>query len=405
MSILSRFLIAILFCAGISIVSFAADDAWDTKSVGQKIADLGSDDPKIRREANDALSNLAGIVCDPIDLTAKDDPIAELEKIRTAVTPHLKEIKDLLESPHQESRATAIMLLGVIGPDAGETIPELLQILRTSKLTDGLSDESDDPPGNEPDVGLTAMATYALLHVTPVDKPIGPTLLEIYAAAGGGQELEDESDAIAELGGSGIVAVAIARALVASGRTMIELPTLVELTNRKYRKGVRAIALATLGQLEFEAKPALPALRELLVDKDADIRMMAGGALIFIQGNLDELPAVTKTLGLGENESKKFKDELADIRRRHDELVNHFHESAAECIPLFSRGLKSTNPFYQRSAIRSLGEIGPAAKAVIPDLIEFTKSNVEATREAALLAIKQIDPTKLPADSGNMPER
>jgi len=68
-------------------------------------------------------------------------------------------------------------------------------------------------------------------------------------------------------------------------------------------------------------------------------------------------------------------------------------------VPEILRWLRHGQPFYQRQAIRMLGEIGPPAKSAVPDLIKTLQSTEKETRECAREALRRIDPAAVPQGS------
>jgi len=79
-------------------------------------------------------------------------------------------------------------------------------------------------------------------------------------------------------------------------------------------------------------------------------------------------------------------------------MCEYYRSESAELIPEMVRMLKFGNPCHQRIAIRILGEIGPAAKSAIEDIIVAAKSESQFTRDEAIVAMKKIDPTRIPVD-------
>ena len=150
--------------------------------------------------------------------------------------------------------------------------------------------------------------------------------------------------------------------------------------------------------LEEEAHPALPAMRKLLTDEDADVRQNAGLAILQIQGSTDELQDVLKKLQMNEKDLAEFQKTVAQCEEERTSTRENLRNYAEEEIPKCLRMLKQSNPFLQRCAIRALGQIGPPSKRAIPDLINAARSNVQVTRAAALDALQQINPTSIPAD-------
>ena len=278
----------------------------------------------------------------------------------------------LLGGEYEDSRATAAGLLGVVGTDASVADPALLKIIR-SKQTSG---------------NMRMMAVVAWLHFMPPDKPVGPLLLDAFKSLDLAKEDEDAGDNTA---GAEISAVYIALVLISSGRTIIEVPTLAELTNSKYRRGYRATAIIVLAELGSDATAAIPELRKLLTDEDSLIRQAAGQAIIHIAGNATELPAILKAMNLDEKERVEFEQSISEFFEEQQRTRKTLRDSGSEILEFVIRQLRFGQPFFQRQAIHFLKEIGPAATVAIPELLAATKSDDKATREAAISALKRVD--------------
>lgn len=69
--------------------------------------------------------------------------------------------------------------------------------------------------------------------------------------------------------------------------------------------------------------------------------------------------------------------------------------AAPQVIPL----LKDEDPVVRRLAAYALGQMGPAAKAALPDLTAALQDGDRNVITAAVNAIRAIDPSKVPADA------
>ncbi|MFN0055758.1 MAG: HEAT repeat domain-containing protein [Planctomycetales bacterium] len=367
------------------------------------LADLHSEDPEIRKLAAEAIQQRASETYEVIGwnprgapilqrlgggglffstvLTEPDeeDSLTRLSRLQDEARMLTSELLKLLESPHEECRSSAARILWFIGAEAESACPLLLKIIRT---TDGPSRMD---------------AIIALLHVTPVNKTVGPELIEAIAAGGQAktkpvpQERDDAPDR--DLARAGIEGVLCAKLLIESGRTLVELPSVIELTRQKYSKPVRATAILTLLQLGPEANGAVPALKGLLTDDDRGIRQIAGTAVILIVGDRTEAPAIIEAMNLGEGKTTAVDELVGQFFRDQDSTRRYLREGPAEILSSASDTIelsKYAPPALLRHLIRTLGDIGPAAKSVIPDLAKLLESPDAATREAARKAIEQI---------------
>jgi HEAT repeat protein len=382
-----RPLAAVIVLVTCSSFALAADEGDnEVKPPAYWVERLASDDPEIRNAAHRALLRTYDEIFES-PLFDDDDELAEREAFRAALKPLAKQLVKLLDGKHDDSRVSAAYLLAVIGPDAAEAEPLLLKFIR-SKDTSG---------------GLQMAAITALLHVTPRNRAVLPTLLEVGGSALEKRPEAERPDAIRrdeehEEASAGISATAVALMLVQSGRTAIEIPTLLGLTTDRYRRGIRLTVIYALAELGGEAIAAVPQLRKLLRDEDRRIRSAAGWALLRIEESPAGLPDVLKAMELDEKERAEFQKSVSEFFKERELVVGSLRDDdeIREYIPMLLRQLGNGNAFYQRQAIRYLGEVGPAAKPAVLALLKAAGSDDKFTRDTAIAALKRIDPSAVP---------
>jgi len=399
------FYITVLLAACVSSpLALAADEVHaKRKPLKDWIERLASDDAATRKSAADAIHaavNLDGIF-EPRKYLDDTSELRTHEELRAELMPLLPDLGKLLESEHDDCRSTVADMLAVLGPEAKDLEPALLRIIR-SKTTSG-------------EVGMAAVT--ALLHVAPRSRAVLPTLLELYDAQRNAKteteeeakRLNDHDEAVA-----GISATAIALMLANSGRAAIEVPTLVKLTASAYSRGNRLTFIYALAELGADCQAALPALRKLILDDDRRIRSAAGWAVLRIEGDTAELPAILKAMDLDPNASAEFQESVASYFKEWTDALKWLRDDPGEDDPdeigqnVFQQLVRQAsheNPFYQRQAIRLLGEIGTKAKAAVPALITAARSEDKFTRDVARAALIQIDPSAVPLDSDNDSEK
>ncbi len=376
MPLFARSIAGLVILVGCSLNVVAADKGDDEKSPEYWVHQLSSDDPQIRKAADGALLADYEQFFEP-SLFDDGDELAAREKLVTELKPQVPALIKLLDGKYDDSRVTAALLLAVIGADASAAEPVLLRIIR-SKGTSG---------------GLQSATVTALLNVTPRTRPVLPTLLELadpHLVAGGEDNEEARRTAEHEEKTAGIAGTAVALELAHSGRAAIEVPSLVRLTSNKYRRGIRLTVIYAFSQLEAEVSEAVPALRKLLADEDIRIRSAAGWALLLVEGSPDGLPAVVKEMQLDETRAAEFQKSISEYFNERAGLINLPPDESD--LRQLLRQATSRNPFYQRQAIRHLGEIGPNAKEAVPVLLTAAKSEDGFTRATARAALKRIDP-------------
>jgi HEAT repeat protein len=130
------------------------------------------------------------------------------------------------------------------------------------------------------------------------------------------------------------------------------------------------------------AEPAVPALLEALKDKDRSLRIQVlyalNGATINDKRLLPTLIEVLK------------KDESVEMRQAAVSLLPRFGEDA---LPHLKLALTDKDENLRWMAANSLGQLGPAAKKAIPDLVQVAKRDASANvRAYAVQAIAQTGP-------------
>jgi HEAT repeat protein len=200
------------------------------------------------------MKRFLGLVCAALCLAAS----ARAEDVASLVKQ--------LKSPDEELRRAAAKGLGELGPDAKPAVPDL-----TRALKDG-------------DLFVRRFAAQALGEVGPDAKAAVPALKE--ALGDKKKEVgEAAAAALARLGPDGVAA-------------LTDL-----LKDAKKDAAVRRKAVEALGRAGDDAKPAVPALTDLL--KDRDLRTDAAAAL----GDLGPVAKDDKVLAALEDAAdKKNKD-------------------------------------------------------------------------------------------------
>ena len=132
-----------------------------------------------------------------------------------------------------------------------------------------------------------------------------------------------------------------------------------------------------------EAREAIPALRDLLKDRESNYRQLALEALINIgPEEKGVLPVVIEKL------NDRGAPGLAGIAA---DGLGKFGARAKEAVPALIDILRNGDESNSVRAARALGNIGPDARAAIPALSEWAKGKGETERSVATEAIKKID--------------
>jgi HEAT repeat protein len=126
-------------------------------------------------------------------------------------------------------------------------------------------------------------------------------------------------------------------------------------------------------------EPAVPALVELLKDKDARLRARAATTL-WGMGSKGKAGVPALALALA--------DPDLDVRLASAMALEGMGPDTKEAMPALVRALKDREGRVRQWAAKALGKIGPAAKDALPALVEASK--YDPIRPAAEEAISQI---------------
>lgn len=153
------------------------------------------------------------------------------------------------------------------------------------------------------------------------------------------------------------------------------IPILTEMLNDK-DQWARCVAATTLGQIGPEAKSAIPVLVEKLKDHMETVGRAAGEALGKMGPEATTaVPAITRLLQTQHHVTAAWA------------LWNVTHD-AEKAVPPLLASLKNGNS----NAARTLGRIGPEAKAAVPVLTELLTHKEQSTRYNAASALGKIGP-------------
>ena len=85
-------------------------------------------------------------------------------------------------------------------------------------------------------------------------------------------------------------------------------------------------------------------------------------------------------------------DEAACLYKQIETPKEEEHPHLLETTPVFIAPPKGTSEAFCLSAIKALGEIGPAARVAVPELIRLRRTGNGTAQIMAAQALKQIDP-------------
>jgi HEAT repeat protein len=232
-----------------------------------------------------------------------------------------------LKSDDPLLRQRSAELLGALGPQGAETIPELTAALK------------------DPGEGVRGAAKVALKKVGAEDLP---KYLE---------DLKDDDPKVRARAIDGLEAFdRLARQVV---------PVLVPALKDRDPK-VRLHAAHALGRMKLEAEEAVRALNEVVLrDEDSEVRYYAISSLGYLGPKAKvALPTVLEALN-----GKELK-----LRRAAVKCLGHWGPVDKVVVPTLVRALKDPDLYLSRDALEALGLIGPEAKEALPTLLEMLEA-------------------------------
>jgi HEAT repeat protein len=134
--------------------------------------------------------------------------------------------------------------------------------------------------------------------------------------------------------------------------------------------------------LGAEGQPAVPALIELLNDKDGDVRSCAASCLGFIgPAAVEAVPALLQHLT----------DPDPSVCINSETSLGLIHGRPELVIPALTERLRRKDE-WQWHTLSALGWFGPDAKAAVPVILPLLNDQDQETRNRAAIVLKRIDP-------------
>src|SRR5262245_28038760 len=249
------------------------------------------------------------------------------------------EVLKLLEHPQDKVRAAAIFTLGEIGPIADETAARIVKTIRTRS---------------------PLVRFQAVLAIRKAGNDVIPDL----------EALLDDDDADIR------TAAGFAVSLFGSKAKAV-IPTL-EAALEDEDKNVREAAAYALGSMEQTAAKSLPKLIDLIQDPEYDVQAAAFRAAIAV-GTGD--PRLMKALREANHKGKwavPF-------------MLREFAKNPQAAVDHLIKKLEEKDAGQRLSAAWALGQIGLPARDAIPALEKALKDPLPQTRVLAFMALRQIN--------------
>jgi HEAT repeat protein len=335
----------------------------------------------IGKASQPALPLLASMLHDDPDFGVRQDVIAALARLDGKGKKAIPAIIQALQDKEPSVRSIAAQWLGEYGPRAESAVPDLYQ---------GLDDTGT---WNLP-VSDFSLIRYvrgdmaeALGKIGPEAVPALPKLRQML-----------ESDEEGEMRAAAALAI-----LRIDPQNKEALPKLIGLM-RDGRNGTGGpeAALNAVRELGRRAKSARPAVEEALRREDSSIRGDAAEALVAIAGK-DALPALLDQFAKeGENAHKPHApednpDPTGDARWQILDAIGKLGADAAPAVSMLSSILKDPREgLLWDDAVKTLGEIGPAAKSAVPQLIHLLEEE-DWQQQRIVETLGRIGPSAKPA--------
>lgn len=291
----------------------------------------------------------------------------------------------LRNDPTPAVRGQAAVILGQQPFEAGAFVSELAECLRTEKdnavkvdvaVTLGrigkLAKAAVLPLTtilNDPDAKVRATAAEALGRIGSDAKPAAPTLLKL---------LKDSDTAVRQ------------QAIFALGRVELDdvepvVAAFVAILKNETNRDLRLETVVALGLIVPKTVEVAAAVAGTLGDKDAETRKQACLTIAKLGFSARKTePAIRAVM------TQDGDKEVRAVAVRA--LTAVYGSDASEVIPVLTDRLKADSDFEVRVAIaEELGSFGSAGKKAVPALRAAMKDPQIKVREAATMAIRQIE--------------
>ena len=385
------------------------------------LADLESDDRRVRRRASVALGKLgpesAAAVPDLAaalggkDRHARISALLMLTRIGPAARDAVGALIKALKDEDRGVRYSAAEALGAIGPAAKAAVPMLVLALKDA--------DSDvqyharkalgkiGPPAGEAvpaliravkdkDSRVRAAAATALGQIGPAAETAVPALVEALK--------DTDYQALLKIGLAAVPHLIQAlktgqrplrrRAAEVLGKmgpaAKAAVPELIR-TLKEEKGGLRAAAAKALGGIGPVTKGVIPALIQALRDGPSyepgsgSIRPVRSGADDVLLKMQDQaVPALIRVVNDPADEAR--------VRREAVRLLGWIGPAAKAAVPTLLKTLDSTDPSMRQQVVDSLGRIGPVTKEVVPALLKALADEENGVRYHAAEALGSIRP-------------
>jgi|GEM_PF-4656035 len=300
----------------------------------------------------------------------------------------------LLRHHDQEVVQTAISMITRMGTDARAAVPALSRLANNEKQPNS----------------IRWQAVESMFFVTPETEPVMCHLMPPHASVASkfsmytsgikiqtGNDITNNKSFVFAV--FGMHAGKLARLLLLSGHTQIEVPYLMKAAMGEYSLEVRAIAAMVLSLLISEDRINVPKLSMLLSDQDPLIRELGAIAILRTRKTSRLTPEIIQKLHLKEDKLNEIEEFVRNLLNEEEELNNEFVDFVKNdpdsIIPELLSEIRLRRGPNRRDIIRIIRDIGPEANAAVPYLLKMLSHQDAETRRLAAAALQKIDPSAI----------
>ncbi len=392
--------------------------AMGPEAISDWIRGLVSDDPELKRIAEDQLNRLgqgdakelAKSLRLPLD-RVRTKILATLARLGKRAKVAIPELTQLLKHSEADVKIAAARALGQLGPDAAEAV---------LKLSDALRD-------NKSWWNVQVAIANALAKIGPAAAPAAQELAELLLD----KDSEVGKAALAALKKIGPKAIPNLVPVLGNApwQIKLQLAKLFAWMGEKAEKAVPALARATedgdtevkkaaiiaLGVIGSKAQLGVPALKKILYNQNEDkvlwretvlalVRIYPAGHKVLLNGLQgkdqpwlqQKIPEALGDLGarLGRHGVplivKALQNEMWQVRWTATMLLKKIRDQPKIAVPALIKALQDADPHVRKGAAKALGEYEEKAKSALPALKKLLEDKDPQVKAAAQTAISDI---------------
>lgn len=361
------------------------------ESAAVKLVDLAFDqDELVRRAAIRAIRTIdpPDEITEPLvmKILEEGDPAVVLPALHSLAQDGAAGVPKLREKlKHEKAAYWVCIVLGEIGPEAKDAVPDLAAVL-----------SSEDPL-------VRLQALLALGHIGSASQSAVPEIIKVLQ----NDAFDDVRNAAAfALGKIGHKSDEVNAALVAAAKSgkpflrMISVWAIAKI-NPGHVKAVRYAVDVMIDGLKSE-DPHLRNGAAQALSEFGDHPLIVGPALVEALNDTDPAVvanAVAALAAVGEKLLDRLESRLEDkeLRMLALRVINRMGPRAAPAVPALLKALETPpendeDKIFLREVVMTLAMLGPAAKDATPRLIQLLGSEIEEVQHAAAFVLGKIGP-------------